>query len=101
MLMASFLAILLVRGGVHHIASGTAFELDHPCFTIGIAVKRLGFVGKVLVDRGNFPASRGIDLGGGFHRFDRSDGFAGFDGVTFVYEDLDKDDIGELRLGVV
>ena len=74
--MASFLAILLVRGGVHRITDRATLDFDHPAFAVGIGVESLGLVGESLIDGGDFSTDWRVDFCRGFDRLDRGDGLS-------------------------
>lgn len=76
------------------------FEFEDPTGAVGIGVDEGGVGGEGGVDFDDFAGDGGVDVGGGFDRFDDGDRGFGLDGAPDGGE-FDVDDVGEFMLGVV
>ena len=83
----------VVVGGV------VGFDFEEPALSVRVAVGRFGCRGEVFIDGGDFSGERGVNIGGGFDRFDYADlVFCRQFGTDFGQ--FDKDDVAQQFLGV-
>ncbi len=67
----------------------------------GSVLRVSGLSERALLTAVDLAGGGGVDLGRSLDQLDRGDGFADFDGIAFIDEDLNEDDIGELGLGII